>query len=659
MAIADDFTIDYVNKRITHTSGTTVYTVNALYSYLMDTFDEPSQMDDTVPMSAQTPTDYTIINSWFMDDNSYKYLKAGSIQTNGYASNIHVVEFASTAGAIATDIGKPVTDDGGAFGTLLAYSDDGTKWWVRTGSATTAASGSLMAITGGTGTGTSSTVSVSGEDLFPNIYTLGSIEEDDNQQIYVIQDGASLSEWWPDPAAIPATRHIDVLIKIKEAGVEIDEGKITVFLRHYPTTGDADLYDHFDIDLSAGGRNAVPLATSPDLNNTSTWAVVSLYNDVTIAWVNGTITHGAVSNGPFTNFETVTGGTSGATAIVLLDSSGTMTLGNIVDGSTAFQSGETITGSTSGASATTSSTVTAASTMKKNFIKATERDYSVIIDCAGRRLSEVYEYMKYVLRENSTFATYGMKYQSASLSINQMDGEQYIRAYTDFDVSANSYSPVKAAPFGTFAGGKFFGARGVWIENMDPLDILAFQLIDSTNVTRTPPNQQTIIISNLIAQDSVAVFRTTSGTTIDKAVYTAAAGNDLGDGTFVVNEAIAQDTPASGTIRIIDTTDTTSTREVRYAYDSWDTSTFTLSSGVTLDRSYSVGSCTAYVPYIDEIASDTSASTTVIYDVDRTILVRVRRYTATSILPFETTGNFTSTGYSTTAIRTLDTIVSH
>ena len=43
MAIQDDFTLDYSAKTISHTSGSTRYTVNALYSWLMD---------DQVPMSA-------------------------------------------------------------------------------------------------------------------------------------------------------------------------------------------------------------------------------------------------------------------------------------------------------------------------------------------------------------------------------------------------------------------------------------------------------------------------------------------------------------------------------------------------------------------------------------------------------------------------------
>ena len=40
MAISDDFTIDFTDKKITHTSGTSIYTVNALYTFLQDEFDE-------------------------------------------------------------------------------------------------------------------------------------------------------------------------------------------------------------------------------------------------------------------------------------------------------------------------------------------------------------------------------------------------------------------------------------------------------------------------------------------------------------------------------------------------------------------------------------------------------------------------------------------
>jgi hypothetical protein len=125
-------------------------------------------------------------------------------------------------------------------------------------------------------------------------------------------------------------------------------------------------------------------------------------------------------------------------------------------------------------------------------------------------------------------------------------------------------------------------------------------------------------------------------------MYTSGAGNDSGDSTFVVSGSIEPDTPSSGFIRVIDTTDTTSARESRYQYDSWTGSTFSLHNGVTLDRTYTQTEDTVYVPFIDQQATDTSASVTVIYSAPRTILVRVRRYTATAILPFDTTDSIVS-----------------
>ena len=666
--ISDDFTIDYVNKRVYHSSGTTIYTVNELYSYLMDTFDELAQMDDTIPMSAQTPTEYTLINSWFMDDTSFKYLKTGAVQTSGWTSGGVRIKAYDGSGAgvgfVAGDIGKVITEtDTGQTGTILFY-DERTATeigyvWIRptTGSDTFADVNSAYTVASSTAAGIFTAASSSGENLWSNIYTLGSIEEDDSQLIYIEQNGSRIfsgSEWWP----LAGTRHIDVLIKVKEAGTEINGAQITVFLRHYPSGGNADLYDHFGIDLTAGGRNAVPLATSPDLNNTTATATVSGYSDVTVAFVNGTLTYSATS-GAFTNLESVSQAVSGATGIFLkqttITGAGTMTLGNVVG---TFNNTNVITGGTSAKTATSSSTLTEAYTMAKAFTQGTDYNYSVVIGCATRVLSQTYEYLKYLTRIGSTFTMYPTATaQGGAVTHTTKQGQLYIRAHEDNQTSpTNTYSPVKASPFGTFAGGKFFGAQGVWIESMAAADVQNYQLIDATGATRTPPNQQAITITNLLSGDRVAVFRTTSGTTINKAVYTAAAGNTIGNSTFVVNETIPSDTPTSGSIRIVDTSDTSATREVRYTYTSWSVSTF---SGVspTLDRSYTATDDTAYVPFIDTTAASTSQAVTVVYSADRTILLRVRRKAATAILPFETTGTFGSTGYSTSAIRTTDSIV--
>ncbi len=158
-------------------------------------------------------------------------------------------------------------------------------------------------------------------------------------------------------------------------------------------------------------------------------------------------------------------------------------------------------------------------------------------------------------------------------------------------------------------------------------------------------------------------MRTTSGSTVNKAIFTATAGNNLGNTTFVVNQAIPSDTPSSGIIRIVDVSDTTSARERRYSYSSWATSTFSgivktfgdLSAG--LDRNYEATNDTAFVPYIDTEATGTSASVTIIYTADRTIVTWVRKYAGTStIIPIEATGTLSTSGYSIQVIRTVDTI---
>jgi hypothetical protein len=660
--IGSDFTIDYVNKRIYHSANSNVYTANALYTYLQDTFDELAQMDDTIPMSAQTPTDYTLINGWFMDDDSFQYLKGGAIQTSGYNGDVYVLTLQSGGytSAISGDIGKTVTDGGTHTGTLIAYNNTTRKWWIRK-VGTAFANSDAITITTGTGAGTIAASSgvATGEDLFPNLFTLGSIKEDDSQQIYIVQNRVRLTSWWPESGS--GTQHMDALIKVKEAGTEIDSGKLTIFLRHYPDGAgkEGDLYDHFEIDVTTGGRNAVPLATADDLNNTTRpdgGSGTNTYSDIQIIFVNGTLTHGAVT-GTFTDYETVTQATSGATGVFIKTAAGTMTLGNVVG---TFNNTNVITGGTSGATATSTSTLTVVNTTTKAFEQDTARNYSVIIECADRPLSEVYEYTKYVTRYTSSFQTYGIKSVSGVLSQNVLDGDQYITAYTDVTTPANTYSPIKAAPFGSFAGGTYFGARGVWLEGMDAADVQAFQLIDSDGTTRTPPNKQNITISNLLSGDRVSVFRTTSGTTIDKAMYSlgaqSGANNGTGDSQVLVSGAIANDTPSSGVLRLVDTSDTSATRESRHTYTSWSGSTF---SGVspTLDRNWTETDDKAYVPFIDTTASSTSETVQVIYVSDRSILVRVRRYAATAILPFETTGTFGSTGFSTSAIRTTDTIV--
>ena len=353
MVIQDDWTINYTTKTITHTAGTTVYTVLSLYSWLMDVFDDAPQMDDSVPISAQTPVEFTLVNGWSIPEASYPFLKGGAI----------------------TD----TTND----------------------------------------------------DLWANVYTLGGIVA--GAQVYIIQNSAEIAPWW-------STGHIDVLIKVKAAGVEINSGKLLLMIRDLGAT-----YDHFEVDVTAGGRNAVPLATTTDLNNQTAGTTLAGYIDITV-------TFGPASKD----------------------------LNN-------------------GAGA---------------------RSYDVVIACALRPLAQVYEYLKYITCHNS------------ASTLNGDAGEEYL--------SANpAYAESKQAPFGTFAGGKLFGARGVWLENYDINDAKNFQLIDSTGVTQVPPNVVPVRVTSVVAGDRVAVFQLSGvGGTIQSALIDEAATGTISQTTLVYSADI-------------------------------------------------------------------------------------------------------------------------
>lgn len=834
MTIDQDFTIDYVNKRIrraTSPSTTDVYTVNNLYSWLQNVFDDLDQMDDDVPMSAQTPTEYTLTNGWIVLEECIPYLKTGAIQTvgwnaNSYGSGIRILEFLASGyvSAVAGDIGREVGYSGGTptdTGTLLDYDNTLRKWWVRVDDTGDTFSNTGTAIdlddAVGTGAGTLKKASTTGESLWSNIYTLGTIADTPYAQVYVYQGADPLTEWWPEDRA--SSGHIDALIKVKEAGTFINSGYVTVFCRMYQ-----DTFDHFPIDLSSGGRNAVPLATSIDINNTTAELYLALQESDLSALTVGLFVRGETSNAygeiisvddtndyvylgnvkgtfqtsetiaettdgtaagdtasdytndaatAYTNvvagyggsgkiqiytvngevdvdtttgsepavFETFTGGSYSATGVVLditvsgtWGSGGTATIvvGNMTGG---VADGETLTFSGGGTAAVndTDGIDQTVVTVDKNFSQQTAYTYNMVADLNGDTVADFYEYLKYITREDSTFNIYSynsgirlVTFQSggyvscvegdvgravtggttgdsgtllaydngnriwtvkmdictgtpasddlfdqvetvsvsggtgtgstigASVPSPQV-GEEYIQAMPQ-------YAPVKASPLGTFAGGTYFGARGIWIEDMDSADANSYQLVDATNETRTPPISVPVKVTGLEHGDRAGVFLTTGDNfIIEKEQYDMVA---QGGGVAYVNVDVSggdipNDTPADGTIIVVRRDSGGNILgEDRYTYTSWDNDnspvygTFTI-TGVT-SSAYDTDD-TAYVPYAFGISiGGVDVQESVQYVTSRYVMARVRQI---GILPFQTKGQIGNTGYTATAIRTEDTIV--
>lgn len=666
-------------KRIAWVSGSC--TVNKLYSALQNLFDELGQMDDGVPMSAQTPTEYTIgiidagdKDPWFIDRTTVEKLTGGAVKTASWArslpgdgtGNVGIVRIAytETVALVPGDIGKDVlmTVDGDR-GTLLDYNATGTTkyMWIRPDDNTLAndfnnaptANGAWTIVGGGTGTGNQAGgVAVTGESLWANIFTIGTIES--NTHIYVNQNALtageegelllgykSTSDWWGDG-------HIDILVNVQEVGNEIDEAVLQVFARQHTKT-----FDHYELaDLSGGGRNPVPLSTGNDLDNQVGYRSLLMSGDSGNFSVGNRISHDATN--PHGVIITVTGSSPTRTLQYyligdpLLDFVSTNTVTNLDDTGTG-----TVNGAPSNVNAALWTDVTIAFGSYARDINEndTNENYSILVNCGSRTsLQQVYRRLKYITRRGDASDIFGSEgqlqgqfyigsdrritYQAFSTPGSFTEGElisggtsgaeggvvadhnsgatgyvilrntrkggasnnvdftvgETITGGTSGETATISTGGIvtittpKAAPFGTFAGGKFFGAPGVVLDGVPTADASNFQLIDDTGTVINPPTKVVITISNTRQGDKVVAFRlVAAGGEIDKNKYTIAGTPAIGDATLSVSASIATDEPGKaapgGVLRVVDVNaDPTLTKEYRIRYASWSATAFTLAN---------------------------------------------------------------------------------
>lgn len=650
-----------------------VRSVNELYTYLQDTFDELCQLDDPVPMSAQVKDQqYTLINGWQIPDLSMRFLESGSIQD-------------STGDNIFTNYQT--------LGSIQGIGDQG--------------------------------------------YIENTCTPSPQPQFYIEQNSTVLPTSWLEGninVLVKVKTKTDTAIicpTVNGLGQLINNGTVTVFNRRYGHT-----YDHFET-TTIGGTAPTPLATAIDLNNTTgqlrntytgcggftigeeitggtnnTVAVVVAENvtcntldyilfsscdfscgaTITGAVSAATATEGTPANlvagycsavrqmtvetrvtcgtvaGTFTPGETVTQAVTSATGFILtVDACNRIYLE--VTGCTAFSGSNTITGAVS--SATYSGTLLYCN----NFTTVPgdiedgsgEQNYSAYIvgnhcgtSCNASPILNVYEWTKYELRKESTLPIAGTG--------NTVDTEG--RIYRRIN---SAYAEVKQAPFGSFAGGTMFGARGIYIckDTLCPTDVQGIQLIDNAGTTRNPPNLQTLTVNALVACDRAAVYRAVNACACASVILTTEYAVDCAPGACANGAAnsiielktatrtipAAQDVPSTGVLRVEDPNNPGIF--LRFPYNSVDRSTgrFTLTSGTI----GAVTSCTAltanddaFVVLIEETSGGASVSNSIIYVSDIPLIIRVRKK---GILPFETTGTFSSTGATVGAVRTTDPVV--
>jgi hypothetical protein len=202
-------------------------------------------------------------------------------------------------------------------------------------------------------------------------------------------------------------------------------------------------------------------------------------------------------------------------------------------------------------------------------------------------------------------------------------------------------------PFlGASTGTALIGGYGAGVEYADlAVTDKVFDLIENTQ--RVPPNNVTFTVYGLSADDRVLVGPEDGASGLDYDQRTLDTTLDASSTTVVVTVAIPDDTPASGTIRVLDDNGI----YVRTPYTSWTGSTFTLTGTFGSDATAPKN---VFVSYIDKDSTGTDEDFTTIYDAPRTLFIRVRDGKGTPIKTAETTASLGSTGGSITINRIQD-----
>lgn len=700
MAVQDHWTIDYVNEKLTYTTAFVdgrppeVNTVNELYSWLQDVFDEPAQMNRRIPMSAQTPTQYTL--NYFVDDESIKALYGGSLQTNAWAKSgaAGITQLRWTSGStdapVAGDIGVTLTGGtSAATGTLLAIDTARQVAWVRNTSVAQFANNENV-----TGTGvdiqTETTSGIqSGETKWANAFSVGS--KNPNTEIYIGQEddyqgGRSyhtanpherriekIASWWDvdvdfsaSPNLIGGTGHFDVLVKVQEAGATIDGGRLAVFAREA-----SRVYSHFEL-VGGVGNFVVPFAsTGADLN-----AQLGLYNvpfdgrtgnDLEV----GDVLENNTGTTPVGRLRAVVTAVTGGGAAtgdfdyyLIGENEANGTLRQFANNDNVGVRGDTtdfdINGTPTainGADDTQGITVTFANTQVDVDEDATDEEYACTIDCNNLPLISVYRRLMFLTCrgnqdggsgaadtpdtllptpvsgvdegseffravgdvvinydggtgtqvaegdyvENSGATASGVVVSVTSGTTGVMVLTQVKGTFADNDQIArpteHATNRVDAAgapstlvdntgaPFGTFAGGRFFFARGVVPSNVAAADANNWETTDLGGTRRAPLTVRAITFAGLVANDRVMLTEvgTAGGDDIvENHNGIAAGGASVGDTTLTLDSAIAQERPSVNSwAHVVDSSSTVGLQLELY-YTSASGTTVTLDSAAGL-----------------------------------------------------------------------------
>ena len=411
--------------------------------------------------------------------------------------------------------------------------------------------------------------------------------------------------------------HIQILVKVKTGGSLIDNGNVTAFSREWGQT-----YSHFDVNLAAGGETSAALATAVDSNITLTEAQAAALS------ANVSITFGDTSQD--------LGNGNGSKLY-----KGTIALSNNISLSQLYQYLQYITRETS-----TDTLQGLAGYRYRSLIESQTGNITVTVGStsvsgSGTNFTSALVGLELYDTVGNLIGTVASVASTTSLTLTYGS----LVAVTSAGFKAKlDYTEVVSAPFGTFAGGTFFFARGWYVSGVLASEATNYQLIAHDGTTQVPPTTVNISVGNLVSGDRVLVARDDGTGAILKNEYTPVAASS-GATALQVSEPIKTDTPSSGVIRI---------KGARYEYSSYNsgTSTFTLTTGLLENI---VTSDSVFVPYIDVATTTTSETVSFVYNANFNARVDVRRGSGlTPIIPFTTTISVTTAGASVNASRNSD-----
>lgn len=491
--LSSDLTVYYLDesrrKQIRWTGGalkTDVQKMIDVYSATEDLFTVPTQQNDGLIFSAETPGEYTIgtidageLEPWFIDLETMEHIVGDfanftgcALKTSGWkrtlpgdgTTNVGIVVVPVTSGGtiVKGDIGQLISHADGDDGTLLDVVITGgvTDYlFIRPDTNTAAddwdSTSGTVTEAGTSHTATQEAAAVTGEMVWGNVFSQGALVSDTH--IYVLQDGVKITandatgeDWWPDghiDRAIPITDYTTANFPL------IDLGYLTVKANKYGSK-----YSNAVIRMNStsGGNVSAGLSSGADITNTTG------YSSITISGGSGNWSVG----------DEISGDTSNARAIITqIDNPGaTATLHYYLVGDplTDFNGSEAITNEDDTGAATGSGAVTAqgpslttwfdgnslptyafANTQVDINDDGTPEEYGITIDLNSCSLAQMHEYNKYAHRRGST------------LDQDGIDGEQWI----GIDYAINYATITGTVGEGSVVTGQTSGATGTVVSN--------------------------------------------------------------------------------------------------------------------------------------------------------------------------------------------------